>query len=77
MSGRIVRASLGQPVVIENVGGANGSVGVGRAARSTPDGHTLVLGLWNTHVANAALQALSYDVLKGFEPISTLSSARS
>jgi tripartite-type tricarboxylate transporter receptor subunit TctC len=77
--GRIVaermRVSLGQPVVIENIGGANGSIGVGRAARAAPDGHTLVMGLWNTHVANGALYALSYDILKDFEPIALLASS--
>jgi tripartite-type tricarboxylate transporter receptor subunit TctC len=77
--GRIVaermRASLGQPVVIENVGGANGSIGVGRAARAAPDGYTLVMGLWNTHVANAALYALSYNVVTDFEPVSLLASS--
>jgi tripartite-type tricarboxylate transporter receptor subunit TctC len=76
--GRIVvermRASLGQPIVIEIVAGANGSIGTGRVAHSTPDGYTLLVGLWNTHVANGALYALSYDVLKDFEPISLLAS---
>ena len=51
--GRIVaegmRASLGQSIIIENVGGANGSIGTGRVARTAPDGYTLVLGIWNTH----------------------------
>jgi tripartite-type tricarboxylate transporter receptor subunit TctC len=76
--GRIVgermRASLGQPIVIENVAGANGSIGVGRAARASPDGYTLVMGLWNTHVANGALFGLSYDVVKDFEPIALIAS---
>jgi tripartite-type tricarboxylate transporter receptor subunit TctC len=76
--GRIVgdrmRASLGQPIVIENVAGANGSIGVGRAARAAPDGYTLVMGLWNTHVANGALFGLSYDVVKDFEPIALIAS---
>jgi tripartite-type tricarboxylate transporter receptor subunit TctC len=76
--GRIVvermRASLGQPIIIEIVAGANGSIGAGRAAHATPDGYTLLVGLWNTHVANGALYALSYDVLKDFEPISLLAS---
>src|SRR5262245_45341842 len=57
-----LRLSLRQPVIIENIGGANGSIGVGRAARATPDGYTLVLGMWSTHVANGALYALQYDV---------------
>jgi tripartite-type tricarboxylate transporter receptor subunit TctC len=76
--GRIVvegmRGSLGQPIVIEIVAGANGSIGTGRAARAAPDGYTLLVGLWNTHVANGALYALPYDVLKDFEPISLLAS---
>jgi tripartite-type tricarboxylate transporter receptor subunit TctC len=76
--GRVVAermsASLGQPVIIENVGGANGSIGVGRVARATPDGYTLSLGVWNTHVSNGALYALPYDVLNDFEPVSLLAS---
>ena len=54
--GRVVaermRASLGQPFVIEIAAGANGSIGTGRAARAAGDGYTLVFGNWNTHVAN-------------------------
>jgi tripartite-type tricarboxylate transporter receptor subunit TctC len=76
--GRVIaermRASLGQPVVIENVGGANGSIGVGRVARAAPDGYTLCLGVWNTHVSNGALYTLPYDVLNDFEPVSLLAS---
>src|SRR5438105_4313372 len=55
------RMPIGQRVIIENVVGANGSIGVGRVARATPDGYTLVIGSWNTHAANGALYALSYD----------------
>jgi tripartite-type tricarboxylate transporter receptor subunit TctC len=47
-----MQGSLGQPIIVENVGGANGSTGTGRVARATPDGYTLGLGVWNTHVAN-------------------------
>jgi tripartite-type tricarboxylate transporter receptor subunit TctC len=65
-----MRASLAQPIIIENVAGANGSIGTGRVARAAPDGYTLVVGLWNTHVANGAVYALPYDVLGDFEPIS-------
>src|SRR5262249_49133135 len=47
-----MRAPLGQTIIIENVGGAGGSIGVGRVARAPPDGYTLDLGQWDTHVAN-------------------------
>lgn len=60
---------LGQNVVIANIGGANGSIGSARAARAAPDGHTLLLGIWNTHVAVAKLMKLEYDVVKDFAPI--------
>ena len=77
MAGERLRSSFGQPVIVENVPGANGSIGVGRVARAAPDGYTLVLGLWNTHVANAAVYALQYDVQKDFEPVGLLSSIAS
>jgi tripartite-type tricarboxylate transporter receptor subunit TctC len=64
-----MRLSLGQTVVVENAPGAGGTIGVGRAARATPDGYTLVVGLWSTHVANGAIYALAYDLVTGFEPI--------
>jgi tripartite-type tricarboxylate transporter receptor subunit TctC len=74
--GRIVaesmQVSLGQKIIIENVTGASGSVGVGRVARARPDGYTLSLGSWNTHVANGALYSLQYDVLNDFEPVSLI-----
>ncbi len=69
-----MRVSLGQPVVIESVGGANGNIGVGRVARAAPDGYTLLVGNWNSQVANGALYALQYDLLKDFAPISLISS---
>jgi tripartite-type tricarboxylate transporter receptor subunit TctC len=77
MVGERLRSSFGQPVLIENVAGANGSLGVGRVARAAPDGYTLVLGLWNTHVANGAVYALPYDVQRDFEPIALLSNIAS
>src|SRR6266853_5192048 len=67
-----MRASLGQPVIIENIAGASGSIGTGRVARAAADGYTLGLGGSTTHVANGAVFALPYDVLKDFEPVSLL-----
>ena len=67
-----MRTFLGQPIVIENVGGAAGSIGVGRAARSPADGYTLSLGNWATHVVNGAIYQLNYDVLNDFDPVSLI-----
>jgi ABC-type branched-subunit amino acid transport system ATPase component len=50
-----MRTVVGQPIIIENVGGVAGSLGTGRVARAAPDGYTLGLGNWSTHVANAAI----------------------
>jgi len=58
-----MRAALGQPIIVENVTGAGGSIGVGRVARSAPDGYTIGIGQWSTHVVNAVTYALPYDVL--------------
>jgi tripartite-type tricarboxylate transporter receptor subunit TctC len=69
-----MRTSLGQPVVVENVSGAAGTIGVGRVERATPDGYTLGIGHWSTHVINGAIYPLPYDLLKDFEPISLVSS---
>jgi tripartite-type tricarboxylate transporter receptor subunit TctC len=70
-----MQGPLGQTIVIENVGGANGSIGSARAARAAPDGHTLLLGIWNTHVAVAKLLKLDYDVVKDFAPIAYMTDA--
>lgn len=67
-----MRNTLNQPVIIENVSGAAGSIGTGRVARAEPDGHALVLGYWGTHVVNGAIYALQYDVVKDFEPVALL-----
>ena len=78
MIGRILaermRASLGQPIVIENVGGAGGSIGVGRVARAAPDGYTLDIGQFDTHVVNGAVYLLPYDLVKDFEAVALISS---
>lgn len=68
-----MRATLGQPVIVENVTGAAGNIGVGKVARSAPDGYTLAMGVWNTHVANGALYALQFDIVHGFEPVALIS----
>src|SRR5215207_7561578 len=64
-----LRPSLGQPVVIDNVAGANGTIGIGRLARAKPDGYTLALSASSaTHVVNGAIYALPYDVVGDFAP---------
>ena len=67
-----MRASLGQTIVIENNGAAAGSIAHGRVARASPDGYTLSLGHWGTHVVNGAVYSLQYDVLKDFEPVALI-----
>ena len=64
-----MRVPLGQTVIVENVTGAAGSIGVGRVARAAPDGYTLSIGHWSTHVVNGAIYPLPYDVFNDFEPI--------
>ena len=67
-----MRISLGQSVVVENVAGANGNIGVGRVARAAPDGYTIGIGHWSTHVVNGAVYPLPYDLIKDFEPLSLI-----
>jgi tripartite-type tricarboxylate transporter receptor subunit TctC len=64
-----MRGALRQPIIIEYVGGADGSIGTGRAARARPDGYTLDLGFFGTHVLNGAIYSLPYDVVNDFAPI--------
>ena len=64
-----MRDILGQPVIIENVAGAAGSIGVGRAVRSAPDGYTLSIGTSTTHMLTGGLYALPFDLLKDLEPV--------
>jgi tripartite-type tricarboxylate transporter receptor subunit TctC len=68
-----MRASLGQTVVVENVGGAGGSIALGRVARAAPDGYTIDIGQWDTHVGNGVVYQLTYDLQKDFEPVGLLS----
>jgi tripartite-type tricarboxylate transporter receptor subunit TctC len=69
-----MRTSLGQTIVIENVPGAGGSIGVGRIARAAPDGYTFGMGISSTQVVNPVIYSLPYDVQTDFEPITLLAS---
>jgi len=74
--GRILAAgmqgSLGQNVIIENIGGASGTLGTGRLVRAPADGYTIGLGGWNHYVVNGAVYALPYDLLSDFAPVSLI-----
>ena len=69
-----MRETLGQPILVENVGGAGGTTGVARVAKSAPDGYTLSVGTWGTHVVNAFVYSPPYDLAKDFEPVALLPS---
>ncbi|HLK82527.1 MAG TPA: tripartite tricarboxylate transporter substrate-binding protein [Xanthobacteraceae bacterium] len=69
-----MRLSLGQPVIVENVTGAAGTIGTGRVARAPPDGYTFGMGFLGTLVLNGAIYALPYDLVKDLDPIALLSS---
>jgi tripartite-type tricarboxylate transporter receptor subunit TctC len=68
-----MKASLGQPVIAENVTGAGGTIGTTRLFRSAPDGYTVAIGQWTSHVGAGAMYSLPFDLLKDFEPVSMLS----
>ena len=70
-----MRRSLGQPVIVENVGGAGGTIGTARVARSPADGYTIGFGQWTSHVGSGALYALSFDLLKDLTPVAPLTTA--
>jgi tripartite-type tricarboxylate transporter receptor subunit TctC len=70
-----MRLSLGQSIVIENVTGAGGSIGVGRVARAIPDGYTFGIGQVSSNGFNGAVYKLSYDLLEDFAPIALLTTA--
>jgi tripartite-type tricarboxylate transporter receptor subunit TctC len=67
-----MRASLGQPIIIENVSGAGGSLGVRRVARAAPDGYTLSIGQLNSHVFSGAIYGTQYNLVMDFEPVAPL-----
>src|SRR5262245_50453858 len=64
-----MRQVLGQTIVVENTTGAGGTIGVGRVARSAPDGYTLGIGQWGTNVASGAIYPLQFDLVNDFEPV--------
>jgi tripartite-type tricarboxylate transporter receptor subunit TctC len=70
-----MKMALGQSIVVENVTGASGSIGTGRVARAPPDGYTISIGDWSTHVINGAIYPLNYDLLRDFEPVALLPSS--
>jgi len=69
-----MRSSLGQPILVENMGGAGGVTGINRVARAEPDGYTISVGTWGTHVVNAFVFAPPYDLVKDFETVALLPS---
>ena len=71
--GERMRTSLGQPVIIENVAGAGGNIGVGRVARAAADGYTIGIGHWGSHVVNGAIYTLPYDLLTDLVPVALIS----
>jgi tripartite-type tricarboxylate transporter receptor subunit TctC len=70
-----MKTALGQSVIIENVSGAGGTIGVTRLFRAAPDGYTLVVGQWTSHVGAGAMYPVPFDYLNDFEPVSMLSVA--
>jgi tripartite-type tricarboxylate transporter receptor subunit TctC len=71
----VMGKSLGQPVVVENLTGADGTIATTRVVRAAADGYTLIVGNWNTQVANGLIYALQYDMVKDFEPVMLLPAA--
>jgi tripartite-type tricarboxylate transporter receptor subunit TctC len=69
-----MKVTLGEAVLVENVTGAGGSIGVGRAAKSSPDGYTVSFGHLGTHVANGAIYKLNYDLVADLDPVALLPS---
>jgi len=67
-----MQVSLGQPVIIENVSGAAGTISLGRVARAAPDGYTISVGPMNSHVLTGAIYKLPFDLLSDFEPVALL-----
>jgi tripartite-type tricarboxylate transporter receptor subunit TctC len=69
-----MRSMLGQPIVIENLGGAGGTLAVGRVVRAVPDGYTLGLGTVGQYVISGAVYTLPFDMLADLTPVAPLPS---
>jgi tripartite-type tricarboxylate transporter receptor subunit TctC len=72
-----MKAVLGQPIIMENISGAGGTIGMARVARAAPDGHTLILGSQSQFVNSGAVYALPFDLVKDFEPIALIANSPS
>jgi tripartite-type tricarboxylate transporter receptor subunit TctC len=70
-----MKSSLGQPIVIEDISGATGTIGTARVVHANPDGYTIGIGNWASHVGSPAIYPVQYDVLKDLQPIAVLASA--
>ncbi|MEN3355983.1 MAG: hypothetical protein V7640_4141 [Betaproteobacteria bacterium] len=72
--GERMRKTLGQPLLVDNTTGAGGSIGVAKVVRSAPDGYTLSIGHWGTHVVNGAYYTLPFNLLTDLEPVAMVAS---
>jgi tripartite-type tricarboxylate transporter receptor subunit TctC len=70
-----MKTTLGQTVLVENVSGASGTIGSARVARAEPDGYTVVIGQWSSHVGGGALYPLQFHVLNDFAPVAMLTTS--
>ena len=69
-----MKATLGQPIIVENMGGAGGTLSIGRIVRSPPDGYTIGMGTLGQYVISGAVYTLPFDMLKDLEPVALLPS---
>ena len=70
-----MQGPLGQPVVVETLSGASGTIATGRVAHARPDGYTIGIGQWSSHVASPAIYPLDYDIARDLQPISLLAAS--
>ena len=70
-----MKDALGQPIIVENVTGAGSTIGTTRAVQATPDGHTVILGNWTSHVGAGALYPVQWNILTDLEPVALLSAS--